>query len=304
MGLVVVGLLLLALEPLLARVQLGEVDRVRIEIRPVDAGELHLAADRHAARSAHAGAVDHHRVQRHHGAHAERARRLGTGVHHRHRADRHDQLRRIARQHVAQGGVDEAGSSGAAVVGAHDQLVAELAQLVGPEHELGSAEADDAGDPVAGLLEGAQLRKDRRHAQAAADQHHVADLRNVLRQPERAGEIGELVARGEMVAHLAGGLAQRLHHDRDGAALAVEVGDGQWNALARFIEPEHDEMAGLRGLRDIRRIDFPQEGLLGKLFVANDADHRYCSLTCGRRPQAPASSRNSRCTNAVATWRR
>jgi hypothetical protein len=38
---------------------------VAVEVGAVDTGEPHLAADGDAARAAHAGAVDHDRVQRH-----------------------------------------------------------------------------------------------------------------------------------------------------------------------------------------------------------------------------------------------
>ena len=44
--------------------ELVEVDQVAVELGAVDTGELGLPADRHAAAAAHAGAVDHERVQR------------------------------------------------------------------------------------------------------------------------------------------------------------------------------------------------------------------------------------------------
>jgi hypothetical protein len=66
--------------------QLGEVDQVAVELGAVDAGELGLVADRHAAAAAHAGAVDHDRVERDDGLDAVRAGHLGDGAHHRHRA--------------------------------------------------------------------------------------------------------------------------------------------------------------------------------------------------------------------------
>ena len=46
---VFVGLLLLPLEALLARVQFVEVDLVAVEVGTVDAGELDFATHRHAA---------------------------------------------------------------------------------------------------------------------------------------------------------------------------------------------------------------------------------------------------------------
>ena len=71
---------------------------------------------------------------------------------------------------------DEAGLAVGAVVGADDEVVAVLPELVLPEHEVLVPEADDAGGAVARLLEGAQLRVDRRDAEAAAHEHDVADL--------------------------------------------------------------------------------------------------------------------------------
>src|SRR3974390_486567 len=43
--------------------QIVEVDRMAVEIRAVDAGEKHLAADLHAAAPPHAGALYHHRIE-------------------------------------------------------------------------------------------------------------------------------------------------------------------------------------------------------------------------------------------------
>ena len=75
--------LLFALEALLAQRQLVEIHQVAVEIGAIHAGELHLAADRDAARSAHAGAVHHDRVQADDGGDAERAGDFAAGLHHR-----------------------------------------------------------------------------------------------------------------------------------------------------------------------------------------------------------------------------
>jgi hypothetical protein len=254
-----VGLGLLRAEALLARQQFAEVDGMGVEIGAVDAGEAHFAVDGDAARAAHAGAVDHDGVQRHQRAHARRARDLGAGAHHGHRPDGHHQVGLLALEHLAQRLGDEAWAPGAAVVGAHDHLVAEGAQLVGPEGAAGVAKTHDTGGAVAGLLEGPQLGKHRRHAQAATHQHHMAHPLDVLRQAQRADEVFEAVALAVVVAHLARGLAQRLHDDGDGAALAVEVGHRERYALARFVQTQHHEVPRLRRRRHIRRQHFPQE---------------------------------------------
>ena len=68
--------LLLALEALLAQRQLVEIHQVAVEIGAIHAGEFHLAAHRHAARPAHAGAIHHDGIQADHGGDAERPRGL------------------------------------------------------------------------------------------------------------------------------------------------------------------------------------------------------------------------------------
>ena len=165
---------------------------------------------------------------------------------------------------------DEAGLAVGAVVGADDEVVAVLLELVLPEDEVLVPEADDAGGAVPGLLEGAQLRVDRRDAEAAADEDDVADLLDVLRQAERADEVGERVALLVVGHHLAGRLPERLDDHRDGALLAVEVGDGERDALAALVEAEHHEVAGLGRGGDVGGLDLPEEGRVGEGFAADD----------------------------------
>ena len=68
---VVGGGALLGAETALPGEQLVEVDPVGVEVGSVDACEAGLAVDGDPARAAHAGAVDHDRVERHHRRHAE-----------------------------------------------------------------------------------------------------------------------------------------------------------------------------------------------------------------------------------------
>jgi len=300
-GVVGAGLLFLRAKAPLARHQLVEVDLVGVEVGPVDAGKFDLAVDRDAARPAHAGAVDHDGVQRHQRVHAEGARRLGAGAHHRHRADGHHQVGLVAAQQVGQCRIHVAGAAGAAVVGADDQLVGPLAQPVEPEAARRVAEAHDAGGAVARLLEGAQLREDRRHAQPAAHQHHVAVTPDVLRQAQRADEVEHFVALGELVAHGAGGLAQGLHHHRDGAAPAVEVGHRQRDAFALLVQAQHDEMPGLGGRRHVGRMQLPQEGLVVERLAADDGGHGACAPFRRQPARAPGAG-PARRPPAAGSW--
>ena len=166
---VLVGQRLLALEPLLARVKLFEIDLVSVEIGTVHAGEPDIVADRHATRAAHASAVDHDSVERDHGLDAERARRLGASLHHRQRTYGDHQIRLLARHYLLKCTGDETMPAVAAVVGADEKIVGIGAKLAFPEHEVLAAKAHDRGGAIAGLLECAQLRENRRDAQAAAD---------------------------------------------------------------------------------------------------------------------------------------
>ena len=173
-----------------------------------------------------------------------------------------------------QRGGDQARLAIAAVVGADDEIVGDGAELVLPEHQVLASKTHDRRGAVADLLEGAQLRVDRRDAQAAADEDDMADLGDVLRQAERTDEVLERVALLIAVAHFARGLAERLHHDGDGATVAVVIGDGQRDALGAVVKANHDEMAGLGRSRDIRRLDVPKKRRVRKTLPVNNRIHR------------------------------
>jgi hypothetical protein len=169
-----------------AQHQIVKVDLVAVEVRPVDAGELDLFADLHAAAATHAGAVHHHRIQADHGLDALRARGVGAALHHDRRADGH---------HLVDVGVlghrlldargDQALDAGRAIVGADDQFIAAGAELVFPEHQRLVAKAQHADDVGTAFLVGAGLRVDRRHAQPAAHADHLLGLPDVAGDAHR-----------------------------------------------------------------------------------------------------------------------
>jgi len=127
----------------------------------------------------------------------------------------------------------------------------------------------------------AQLRVDRRHAQAAADQRHMAHLVRVGGQAQRPSKVSEFVALAVVLEHVAGGPAQRLNDQGDRPALAIEVGNRQRNALAIVAQPQHHELAGLGGAGHIGGVHLPQESSVRKLLAANDADH---ATSCEPQP--------------------
>ena len=303
-GCVRIGLDFLFFEAFLARMQFPEIHLVAIEVGTVNTSKLDLAVHRDTAGAAHARAIHHDGVERHHGFDAIGAGGVHTSVHHGHGSDgnHHRGLLRI--KQVLQSRRHKAGPARAAIVCANNQLVAELGQFVGPEHEILAAKTDDTGGAVARLLEGAQLREDRRHAQATTHQHHMAELVNVLRQAQRADEITKAVALLVLVAHLARGLAQGLNHDGDGATLAVKVGDGERNALSVVVQTQHHKMSGLRRRSHIWRKNFPQKGVLGEYFSTNYGVHRVF-LGRGSKARVPGvRSRSNRQSGVVPSPRR
>ncbi len=176
--------------------KLVEVHQVAVEIGAVHAGELHLAADRDAAGSAHPGAVHHDRIQADHGRNAEgpcdfaHAFIIGIGP----MATTSRTFFSLASTSASACG-HEAVASVTAIVGGDDQFVAALAELLFPEHQVAIAEADDGNGPVSRLLVRAQLGVDGRDTEAAAHQHHRAvQLADMARQAQRTDEIEDRVA--------------------------------------------------------------------------------------------------------------
>ena len=92
-------------------------------------------------------------------------------------------------------------------------------------------------------LEAARLRKNRRHAEAAAD------AEDLLRVPERARHAhrsDHAMKRGADAAgllHFPGRLADGLNDQRDRAGVGIEVGDGERDALAVLVRHDHHELA-------------------------------------------------------------
>ena len=197
-----------------------------------------------------------------------------AGLHHGDGADGDDLADvLLAREDIGQRVRDEALAAVAAVVGGDDQLVAELAEPVLPEHQVAVAEADDRDGAVARLLVLAELREDGRDAQAAAHQDHGAlELADVAGQAERADEVQDGIAFAER-HHFGGGFADRLDDDGDGAASRVEIGYGERNALAVLVDAGHDEVPGPRRARHIRRVHVPEEGRWTELFPTSDEKH-------------------------------
>jgi hypothetical protein len=186
--------LLLALETLLAQRQLVEIHQVAVEIGAVHAGEFHLppTVTRHDPHMPVPSTMMEFRLTTvgtpNGRVVSQQAFIIGIGP-----MATTSRTSFSARQHVGQRVRDEAFAAIAAVVGGDDQLVAEGAEFVFPEHQVAIAEADDGDGAIARCLYSRKLRIDGRHAQAAAHQHHGAfSLRMWLGSPERPDEIEEV----------------------------------------------------------------------------------------------------------------
>jgi hypothetical protein len=53
----------------------------------------------------------------------------------------------------------------------------------------------------------------------------------------------------------------------------IEIGDGEGDALAVFIDAGHDEMAGARGASHVRRAYFPKKCCGAELLSADNRVH-------------------------------
>ena len=215
----------------------GEIDLCAVEFGTIHAGELGLAADTHAAGTAHAGAVHHQGVERNGARDVELLGHLGDETHHDHRADGDDFV-------VAVAGVDEltqlVGHEAFRAVGGivgGDVQVGDGAQFFLEDEERFRAHAHDdvGGDAV--LVEPLHLRVDGGDADSAAHEDEPFGAALLVRQVDELG--GTAKGAGDVVQELslphggkvAGGLADGFEHDGDGAFFGITVADGQRDAL-------------------------------------------------------------------------
>ena len=221
-----------------------EVDGMAVEVRTVNAAKARLAIHRDAARPAHAGAVDHDRVERHRGRHAELAGRRGGELHH----DRRSHGERV---------VDLAGfaqllervghqplHARRAIVGDHHQLLErQRPQLVLEHQQFGVSRAEDDGDCASGSRHRSRDRVGHRGADAAADDGDPPEPFGVSGHAERPDDVGQDVTHLQ-VSELVRGLADTHEDEADPALLGGPVAEGERYALAALARAHHEELAG------------------------------------------------------------
>ena len=74
--------------------------------------------------------------------------------------------------------------------------------------------------------------------------------------------------------HLLGALPDRLDDQRNGPLAAVEIGDGQRDALAQFVVDDDDELAWPGRPRHHGMTDFDQERGVGEILSRHDFESR------------------------------
>jgi hypothetical protein len=81
--------------------------------------------------------------------------------------------------------------------------------------------------------------------------------------------------------HLSRGLADRLDHQRDGAARAVEIRDRKRNALAMVIGHDDDELTRLGGAGHQRMTEFKQIGDVRKVLAPDNFKALFARIVQG-----------------------
>jgi hypothetical protein len=251
----------------------GEIHAVSIEFGPIHTGEFAFALDQNAAAAAHPGAIDHDWIQADHGANLLFARHVGDGPHHRDRAHcQHLIDARSVVDQLAQFVGHQPFVAVTAIVGGDEDGVADLAHLVFEKDEVFVSSTEDRDHAIASLLHGRSRRI--RHCRAHASAHHhdraeVLDLRGLA---QRADNVEDAVSGFERVQK-SRGLADRLHDNVDRALLGVRAFDGEWDALAFFVDSNDDELARPLLARDAGRLDHEALDSRGDKLSVDDFEH-------------------------------
>ena len=203
---------------------------------------------------------------------------LDDEFHHNQRADGDDQIILVAGGYqLVQSGSDHTLGAVAAVIGHNAQLVTAGVELVLEDEQILIAEADDAVDGAALVV---QLLGNGQGDGAAHAAAHNTDLFQALGlggAAQGAHKVMDAVACVQAV-QLHGGAAHDLEDDIHSALFAVVTGHGQGDALAVLKRAHNDKLARLclfgneRGFNDHLRHGGVQRDFFSDLI------HRVCSF--------------------------
>ena len=155
------------------------------------------------------------------------------------------------------------------VIGADDQLVAGLLEVLLQDHQILGAEAHDGMDLSAIVMELLQHGIRNGAAHAAAHNGDLLLALDVRGLAQRADEIMQRLSLFEGI-QFHRRTADDLVNNRNRAALTVVIRNGQRDALAVLQRAQNDELAGLRFFGDKRRVDHHLgDGRVQALFFDN-----------------------------------
>ena len=246
-----------------------------VEIGTVDAGELHLAADRETAAAAHSRSVDHYGIHRHGGLYPIFLCKKTYEFHHHERTDRNDLVVLLTRfDQRAQSVGDKSLFARASVVGHQTVFVGYRAELVLEDHEIFRAEADYRVNGRAVFVEFFRHGICDRASDTAADDGDLLPAFGFGRASERTDEVPYIFTLGEGV-QLFRRRTDDLEDYRDGAAFAVVISHGERNALSVFVNAKNYELTRFDLCGDERRVDHHLRDRRVQIFLFYYFVHRY-----------------------------
>src|ERR1039457_2039369 len=228
-----------------------------VEFRPVDAGKLRFASYQYPAASAHAGAVDHDRIETYIGGDALRPRECGKCSHHRHWADSENSLRagygigdKIGKFHG-----DEALATHTAVFGSDQPLAGKCGQLVLQNNQVISTSADDGRNLIARVGQCLCQRIEHCGSNAAAYTSNAPPALYMSRLAERSGYVAQETTGRGGYDH-ARRCADSLNEQCYGPVRSMCIPYGQGNALFSFSQANYDELSRFPSSRNPWRPDY------------------------------------------------
>ena len=254
--------------------RLVEVDKVAVELGPVDAGEFHRVAHGDTAGPAHARSVDHHAVHADNGFEPYLLGEEGDKLHHGERPDGDAVgIGRLEGSGVggAEGldfGGDKSMLAVGTVVGHDKEVVAYVAHLVLEEEQAFVSGTDDYVGGDAHGVGPFHLRVDWRDAHAACheEQPHGFlflagggdEFAGAPQGPHHGIDAFTLVHTAQPTS----AVAHYLEYNVDAFELGVDVADGKRHPLAFVVGYDDYKLSGQSSLRHPRRSDLHQINLV------------------------------------------
>jgi len=260
-----------------------EIDLMAVEFGPFDTRETGFPAYGNPTSSAHAGSVDHQRVEADSRFEAVFEGGQTDELHHNHRSDGNDfvvffalffhEFTQQARYHTL--------VTFAAVIGRQIDLSGHFAHGIDQDQGLFVFGSDDDIGLYAVFVEPFDLRVDRSGPYSARNKQNLLFAERFEVGVDEFGGLSQRACKiGDRItfvqgAQFAGRIADGLGDDRHITLFSVVVGDGQRNPLAPLIDAQNDELSWLSRMSYPRSFDVHQVDLVGEGLFFKDAKHGY-----------------------------